>query len=175
MTRGAAEHQWTDEEIAKLGELWLIPTITTLQIGQALGLSKNSIVGKAHRLNLPGRESPIKRLGPGEVRRSAPRAAKRLPIPTLPSLSSLEAAVVVPPPSMPKLARLPIAAAKPPAAPVLRNQCCWPLNNGRPWLFCEVACERNYCDQHKLAARGTHHAAATNGDEAARLSRNLGL
>ncbi len=49
---------WTEARVAQLTELWLAGTATLL-IGVELGMSKNAVVGKAHRLGLPRRESPI--------------------------------------------------------------------------------------------------------------------
>lgn len=51
---------WTDEQVEELKRLW-DQGLTTGEIGKALGVSKNSVVGKAHRLELNGRPSPIKR------------------------------------------------------------------------------------------------------------------
>lgn len=51
---------WTDEMVEKLKEYWA-QGVTTGEIGKRLGISKNSIVGKVHRLGLEGRPSPIKR------------------------------------------------------------------------------------------------------------------
>lgn len=51
---------WNDEKIAKLKKLWQ-EGLTTGEIGKRLGVSKNAVVGKAHRLGLKGRPSPIKR------------------------------------------------------------------------------------------------------------------
>ena len=51
---------WTDEMIDKLKHLWK-KGITTNDIAKELGLSKNSVVGKVHRLNLDARPSPIKK------------------------------------------------------------------------------------------------------------------
>jgi GcrA cell cycle regulator len=51
---------WNDEKIAKLKKLWS-EGLTTGEIGKRLGVSKNAVVGKAHRLGLKGRPSPIKR------------------------------------------------------------------------------------------------------------------
>lgn len=51
---------WTDERIEQLKELWS-EGLTTGEIGKRLGVSKNAVVGKAHRLGLKGRPSPIKR------------------------------------------------------------------------------------------------------------------
>jgi len=51
---------WTDERIEQLKDLWN-QGLTTGEIGKRLGVSKNAVVGKAHRLGLKGRPSPIKR------------------------------------------------------------------------------------------------------------------
>jgi GcrA cell cycle regulator len=51
---------WNDEKINRLKKLWQ-EGLTTGEIGKRLGISKNAVVGKAHRLGLKGRPSPIKR------------------------------------------------------------------------------------------------------------------
>lgn len=55
------EPTWTPERIERLKTLWVAePQISAGAIGKLLGLSKNSVVAKAHRLGLPSRPSPIK-------------------------------------------------------------------------------------------------------------------
>ncbi|MSP66835.1 MAG: global cell cycle regulator GcrA-like protein [Alphaproteobacteria bacterium] len=51
---------WTRDGIRLLERLWK-EGLTTAEIGRRLGMSKNAIVGKAHRLVLPPRPSPIRR------------------------------------------------------------------------------------------------------------------
>lgn len=51
---------WTPELIKDLKRLWS-KGLTTVEIGNRIGMSKNAVVGKAHRLGLEGRPSPIKR------------------------------------------------------------------------------------------------------------------
>ena len=51
---------WTPELVKELKRLWN-KGLTTVEIGNQLGMSKNAVVGKAHRLNLEARPSPIKR------------------------------------------------------------------------------------------------------------------
>ena len=51
---------WTEEQIDQLKELWS-EGLSTSEIGRKLGVTKNAVVGKAHRLGLPPRPSPIKR------------------------------------------------------------------------------------------------------------------
>jgi len=50
---------WTDERIDELSQLWQAGHSAS-EIGKRLGVSKNAVVGKAHRLKLPSRPSPIK-------------------------------------------------------------------------------------------------------------------
>lgn len=49
---------WTPERIAELERLWATGA-TTAEIGRLLNVTKNAVVGKTHRLGLPGRPSPI--------------------------------------------------------------------------------------------------------------------
>lgn len=53
---------WTEEMVEELKRLW-DEGVTTGEIGRRLNISKNSIVGKVHRLGLSGRPSPIKKKG----------------------------------------------------------------------------------------------------------------
>lgn len=50
---------WTADKIALLKVLW--PSgLTTAEMGRRLRVSKSAVVGKAHRLRLPGKPSPIR-------------------------------------------------------------------------------------------------------------------
>ena len=50
--------EWTAERTRKLVDLWN-EGLTTVEIGRRLDVTKNSVVGKAHRLDLPKRQSPV--------------------------------------------------------------------------------------------------------------------
>jgi len=60
---------WTDEMVESLKKMW-DEGLSTGEIGRRLGVSKNSIVGKVHRLQLVARPSPIKRKDGTPVTRS---------------------------------------------------------------------------------------------------------
>ena len=62
----AAKTTWTTEQDARLAEHWAAG-LSTAEIGRAMAISKNAVIGRAHRLRLPSRPSPIK----------SPRAASR--------------------------------------------------------------------------------------------------
>ena len=51
---------WNDANVARLKELW-DQGLPTAQIGKLLGFTKNAVVGKAHRIGLERRPSPIRR------------------------------------------------------------------------------------------------------------------
>ena len=51
---------WTEDKVSRLRELW-DEGLPTSQIGKILDFTKNAVVGKAHRIALERRPSPIKR------------------------------------------------------------------------------------------------------------------
>ena len=51
---------WTEEMVEGLQQMWT-EGLTANEIAKRLGVSKNSIVGKVHRLCLKARPSPIKK------------------------------------------------------------------------------------------------------------------
>src|ERR1700761_5017382 len=86
--------EWAEETIIRLRELW-DQGLSTAEIGRRLGVSKNAIVGKAHRLDLTARASPIRREPSPRAERPTPPV--RLGGPTLPPLPSASAAVATVP------------------------------------------------------------------------------
>ena len=67
---------WTDKMVDDLKKMWK-EGLTTGEIGKRLGVSKNSIVGKVHRLGLSGRPSPIKKKTDDSKENSAPRNVEK--------------------------------------------------------------------------------------------------
>ena len=51
---------WTEEAIFRLRGLWQ-EGLSTAEIGRRMSITKNAVVGKAHRLILPPRPSPIRK------------------------------------------------------------------------------------------------------------------
>ena len=65
---------WTDERIERLKQLWT-NGMTASQIADELGgVSRNAVIGKAHRLGLQSRPSPVKPNEPAPSERSTPAA-----------------------------------------------------------------------------------------------------
>ena len=156
MHHAHADFDWTDDTIGRLRALWA-EGHSTAEIGRRLGITKNAVVGKSHRLDLPARPSPIRRDGI----RQAPRP-RRLRGPTLPDLQSLpppattrETPTQVTPVPAPLPARPPAAAAVR-IPPLSKHPCCWPI--GEPgtasFRFCGVPNEagKPYCPDHCLTA-----------------------
>jgi GcrA cell cycle regulator len=118
--------EWNDEIISQLRALWA-EGHSTAEIGRRLGVTKNAIVGKAHRLDLPARPSPIRRDPAAAPERRT--TVRRVEGPTLPPLPSAVAEAdcgapvfvreAEPPlPPRPSVMARPIAVAPPPPRPV---------------------------------------------------------
>lgn len=97
---------WTDERIDTLRTLWE-NGLTASQIAETLGgVSRNAVIGKAHRLGLKSRPSPVKANDVAAT--PAPRPAA--PRPTMPPREPQR-------PAAPTIAARPPVTARPAAAP----------------------------------------------------------
>lgn len=143
---GLPSSDWTPDRIQRLRALWH-EGHSVAQIGRRLGISKNAVVGKAHRLNLPGRPNPIH--GYSRPHPDRPRRARagRMPAPP----------VRPPPPPSPRpVVFSPPSDASPvrPMGPV--SECCWPIGEpGRSaFRFCGAPSEprKPYCTEHSRLA-----------------------
>jgi GcrA cell cycle regulator len=161
--------EWTDATIARLRVLW-DEGHSTAEIGHMMGVSKNAIVGKAHRLGLKARPSPIRRDGAPRAPRAArvTRAATLAPLASIASISLLHVAKVpvsIAPSASPSLGirRLPGCRTEspapqlfpptrvtPPARPVT-GKCLWPLwgHFERPThKYCDAPSSGRWCNKH---------------------------
>ncbi len=136
--------EWSEEVIAKLRILWG-EGHSTAEIGRRLNISKNAVVGKAHRLNLPPRPSPIRRGVEGSVS-PRPQVPRRMQGPTLPPLA---ASIGNPAPAL-----RPIMS--PPKQTLRATPCCWPIGEPgtKSFRFCDVdaIAGKPYCDEHASLA-----------------------
>lgn len=112
---------WTDERIETLRKMW-DSGLTATQIAEELGgVSRNAVIGKAHRLGLPARPSPVK---PNEPKAgaapSAPAEPRPAPAPRETAAPAAPAAPRAPVAAAPVEAAEP-AAPKAPEGPVLRS------------------------------------------------------
>lgn len=130
---------WTDERIHELTRLW-DSGHSASHIGKLLGISKNAVIGKAHRLKLPARPSPI-------------RAERAIPRPRKPILQRPPQTVVKSPPAFKVVPKV-----EPRPAPRRAKHrgggpgCLWPIGDpGDPsFHFCGDAAVagKPYCDVH---------------------------
>ena len=101
---------WTDERIEKLTKMWEGGS-TASQIADELGgVSRNAVIGKAHRLGLKARPSPVKPNEKEAAPAPAPRPAREQAAPAAPRPAPAPKAEAAPRPA-------PSASAPRPAAP----------------------------------------------------------
>jgi GcrA cell cycle regulator len=106
---------WTDERIETLKTMWEAGQ-TASQIAEALGgVSRNAVIGKAHRLELQARPSPVKPNDPEAKAAAAAEAASVAASAPEPVAAPEPVEVEVPKPA--PVAEPVVAAAKP-AAPI---------------------------------------------------------
>lgn len=132
---------WSPERIADLTKLWN-EGLATSEIGKRLGISKNAVVGKAHRLHLSARPSPIRRV---MMRSALPRPPRPIAEPR-----AMMAAVAH------DVAR-PHSPPQPERVVELSNQTCkWPIGhpNETGFHFCgeRAIVGKPYCQSHTAIA-----------------------
>lgn len=103
---------WTEERIETLRKMWEGGQ-TASQIAEALGgVSRNAVIGKAHRLGLQSRPSPV--VPKDSSAKAAPAAAATAAPPEPPTPVKAAPPPPAPPPAAPKPAARPIVAAPAP-------------------------------------------------------------
>ena len=154
--RNTVEKEWSDAEIEYLTNAWVDKAQSSAKIGREMGRSKNSIVGKAGRLGLPSRPSPIARYysETGERTPAPPRPPKpaKAPKRTLPKLQSAD----MPEPPKVTLAKKPVFKAPPavPPQPLFRKltECTWPIGHpkAKDFRYCDGPSlpGKSYCQTH---------------------------
>ena len=122
---------WDAKQLEKLKKL-RDEGLPITKIGLELGVSRNAIAGKAHRLGLPKRNSPISKSGD-------PRKNQ--------DVSNLETSKEPP---------LKILLRE---VEWSRNRCCWPIGDPKlpGFSFCgtSIMPGRPYCDEHSSLAYTT--------------------
>ena len=122
---------WDEKQLEKLKKLW-DEGLPITKIGLELGVSRNAIAGKAHRLGLPKRNSPISKSGDPRKNQDVCNleTSKELPLKIL--LREVEWS---------------------------RNRCCWPIGDPKlpGFSFCgtSIMPGRPYCEEHSSLAYTT--------------------
>jgi GcrA cell cycle regulator len=162
--------EWTEQRIEVLRKLWGQGQ-TASQIAAILGgITRNAVIGKAHRLGLTGRPSPIKReagASPQPRRRAAAPVARRLPGSGQPGsvhgqpLPQTHGSTAQHAPVQRAEAHAPMTREAPPPAPktstrvaahVGSKTCSWPMGDPKQpgFHFCGEPAEagKPYCAHH---------------------------
>ncbi len=143
-----ARGDWTDEAVETLKRLWGEPDFSAARIAQRLGVTRNAVLGKIHRLGLSkprASRPPVARLAAARPRRPARACAStRLPAPSPKPLKPT--APEIGPGLVARLEDLP------------RRACHWPLGDplAPDFAFCGRSVETGpYCPAHAaIAYRG---------------------
>ena len=157
---------WTNERIGELTKLWE-QGLSASEIGKALGVSKNAVVGKAHRLNLPARPSPIKRGGSSKPRSGKPTLMTPKPHGTKVTASSLHCRPAKPlveePEREPR--RSPILNRRATRTASGSSECLWPIGDpgDKDFHFCgePSVSGKPYCEAHCAKAYITKSRSET--------------
>ena len=131
---GDTVNVWTDERLDELKRLWA-EGLSISQIGEALGVSRNAIAGKAHRMGLPKRPSPISKSKTKKAKPVIDEEEQDLPL------------------------RLELRQLK-----WSRSKCCWPTGDPKKngFVFCgdAVVPGKPYCLPHCQEAYTTSRDAS---------------
>ena len=135
---------WTNERVEELRRLWGQGQ-TASRIADLLGgVTRNAVIGKAHRLGLRGRPSPIRRDENGAV-------ARPVPVPRVSVPAPITVKAELPPVETPRAAApiAPAAAAPAKAVGGSTKTCSWPMGDPKQpgFHFCcgEAVPGRPYC------------------------------
>ncbi|MBN9531592.1 MAG: GcrA cell cycle regulator [Alphaproteobacteria bacterium] len=172
---------WTAEKIEQLNKLWS-EGMSITEIGKILGMTRNAVVGKAHRLGLAKRPSPIARApGPRPAAQPAPAAQPTRSV-VAPAPAAAVSAPVVEAPVVTAKPALPVMPqpARPRPAPAFRATrvangpaCRWPIGDpkspdfhfcGSPSIegkpYCEKHCAMAYSGWSEASEKAEKHKAA---------------
>lgn len=175
-------HNWTDEREARLRTMWEVDGISASKCAAALGVTRNAVIGKVHRLKLArrGKSSAAKPKGrngaAGKYRGVVVAARRARDAKAAPKPDRIKP----PPPHVfkPDASDLAVGAwnSLPGTTPVslealARDGCRWPIGEDAPFLFCgcKAAAGSSYCATHK------HRAAGKGTGEERRATRSLAV
>ena len=122
------KNTWDDLKLKQLEDLWK-QGLSISKIGDLIGVSRNSVAGKAHRMGLPKRTSPI---SSDKKQNSSGIINNKITDKVIPLKIKLR------------------------GVEWSRTKCCWPEGDPKQnnFKFCgqEIFPGRPYCDKHSLLA-----------------------
>ncbi len=150
---------WNEEAVEELKRMW-DRGMTTGQIAKALNVTKNSIIGKVHRLCLTARPSPIKKTETAEENNNKEKCKpvkqtqkqvkeKEIPARKEKELMKQPAPSVAEKPTATEVAHIPLVKLD-------NHTCRWPLGDPRDEDFCfcgkKIKTGQTYCEEHAAVA-----------------------
>jgi GcrA cell cycle regulator len=143
-----ARNGWSDPAVERLKQLWADRDLSAAAIARHLGVSRNAVLGKVHRLGLSNR-----RRGP-EPRAPRPERVPKAPRTKRPPVPGQQAA------RRPSSARAPVVADVGPCLvahleDIPRHGCHWPVGDphAEDFRFCGRRVNAApYCDAHRKVA-----------------------
>lgn len=162
---------WTDERVSQLKQLWGEGK-TAAEIAKMLGgVTRNAVIGKAHRLKLSGRVSPVQVTG-GRVEAALSKVSNDQRAPKIPIRERVPSAPIQP--SM-REENIPIKGIQ--LTELRESTCRWPIGDpkqeGFKFCGCNASPGMTYCDNHTRLA----YQASTRGklkvDELAKIDTNV--
>ena len=148
---------WTEQMVEELRKMWK-EGLTTGEIGKRLNVSKNSIVGKVHRLGLSGRPSPIKKKDETEVKTAAPAKPAKPAAETAPAPAKKkpEPELKASPAPAPKACPAKNSGGNVGLTELDNHTCRWPVGDPKDenFHFCgkKVRIGQTYCEEHAAQA-----------------------
>ena len=123
-----SKNTWNDTKLKELEDLWK-QGLPISKIGERLGVSRNSVAGKAHRMGLPKRTSPISSAKKENLSVKKNNETSNIDLPLKIKLRNVQWS---------------------------RTKCCWPEGDPKQndFKFCgqDIFPGRPYCDKHSLLA-----------------------
>ena len=152
---------WTDEAVEELKKMW-DRGMTTGQIAKALNVTKNSIIGKVHRLCLTARPSPIKKVSDVKNDKKSVKADKSTKSETNETITKQTKTkydISAEDKSTEKMSAKETVTVEDTNIPLVKldnHTCRWPLGDPRDDDFCfcgkRVKTGQTYCDEHASVA-----------------------
>ncbi len=168
---------WTDERVALLKQLWGEGK-TAAEIAKLMGgVSRNAVIGKAHRLKLSGRVSPVQTNTRPETysARGLPQPANQSRRPAARTTAPKERSYVSPvsPPMVEDY--MPGKGVK--LTELREGTCRWPLGDPKDENFrfcgCDSVVGMPYCEHHARMAYQVGRSSKLKIDELAKIDLNI--
>lgn len=137
---------WTAENVQLLRTEWAAGKSSGV-IAASLGITRNAVIGKISRLHLARRTTlDTRTCGRPRKSRAGVPVLRRKPAKARPNPFGGRSYTI-------KYPKAPVAPPDGPGATLQnRTGCCFPINDGNPYLFCDATTENgSYCEYHRQA------------------------